>query len=192
MRRAILRISAFTRARGIVSIALAATIAAAAVFLGASPAAASVSKYHGMWSSQVSGCSSNYRIGKTARLITDTGADYGWVEWRASRTGHCAGYQWVRFHFSRSLGYVAGESDYKTTAMVYQKDQWGRMVETWWKYNQVALKKRMLKAGAYNSRIFYAPNQKACAEFETYYSTNSNHSLTIKGSGSFGHLTYCA
>ena len=192
MGRVILRMPLFTKARGVVGVAIAGAIAFAIVFFGASPASASVSKYHGMWSSQVSGCSSNFRVGKTARLVTDTGADYGWVEWRASHTGHCAGYQWVRFHFSRSLGYTADESNYKMMAMVYQKDQWGRMVETWWKYNQVALKKRMLKAGAYNSRIFYAPNEKACAEFDTYYSTNNTHFLTIKGSGGLGHLTFCA
>ena len=192
MRHIVRRDSARTTKRTFVSIALAVIIAATALVLAAAPASASTSKYHGRWSGQVSGCNSNYRIGKTARLVTDTGTDYGWVEWRASRTGHCAGYQWVRFHVSRSLGYVANESDHKYVVMSYKNDQWGRRVISYWKYNQVALKKRMLKAGAYNSRIFYAPNEKACADFQAYYSTNIKHNLTIKGQGYIGHLNYCA
>jgi hypothetical protein len=157
--------------RSLVVSTLVAVVSVGALLISGGPASASVSRYHGMWMSQVSGCSSNYRIGKTARLVTDTGVDYGWVEWRASRTGHCVGYQWVRFHISHSLGYAPDEGNYKTAQMYYQKDQWGRGVYTAWKYNQVVHKTRFLKYGNYNSRIFYAPNQKACAEFLNYYKT---------------------
>ena len=76
--------------------------------------------------------------------------------------------------------------------MYYQKYQWGRGVDTAWKYNEVVHKTRFLEYGNYNSRIFYAPNEKACVIFLNYYKTNSTHALGIKNQGFFGHLTYCA
>ncbi|MEU7906389.1 hypothetical protein [Actinoplanes sp. NPDC049118] len=168
-------------------------LSAGIVLAGGGSASASVSKYHGKWVSQVSGCNHNYRIGKTARLVTDTGKDYGWVEWRASRTKRCAGYQWVRFHFSHDLGFVRNEANTKYSTMAYKRDPWGSSLASNWKYNKKKNGVRYLKAGAYNSRIFYAPNEKACAQLETYYSTNSDHGLNIKGQGRHtGDLRYCA
>jgi hypothetical protein len=174
---------------------LMAVITAVAVGIGVlvatSPASASVSKHHGKWMSQVSGCKSNYRIGKTARLVAENGADYGWVEWRASRTGACAGYQWVRMHFTRNLGFVSNESNYKSWQIYYKNDPWGSGVDSRHKYNMKVRGLRYFKAGSYNSRIFYAPNEKACAQLYTY-ANRYGIGLEIKGQGDLPRLKYCA
>lgn len=174
---------------------LMAVITAAAVGIGVlmvtSPASASVSKYHGKWMSQVSGCTSNYRIGKTARLVAENGADYGWAEWRASRTGACAGYQWVRMHFTRNLGFTTHESNYKHWEIYYKNNPWGTGVSTSHKYNLKVRGLRYFKAGAYNSRIFYAPNEKACAQLYTYANLYGI-GLKIKGQDRLPNLKYCA
>ncbi|MBO3736680.1 hypothetical protein [Actinoplanes flavus] len=140
---------------------LMAVVTAVAVGIGvlvvSGPASASVSKHHGKWMSQVAGCKSNFRIGKTARMVAENGADYGWVEWRASRTGACAGYQWVRLHFTRNLGFVADESDYKDWGIYYKDNPWGRGISTFHKYNMKVRGLRYFKAGAYNSRILSFP-----------------------------------
>ena len=179
------------KAVGLIAMIVAVFIGAA-VLLVSSPAQASVSKHHGKWVSQVSGCAANFRIGKTARLVTETGVDFGWVEWRASRTRSCAGYQWVRMHFTRDVGYLKDESDYKTWSIYYKNDPWGMGVHTRHKYNKKVKKVRYLKKGNYNSRIFYAPSVKACATLYTYFSPNSTSGLRIKGQGDVPHLKYCA
>ncbi|MBG0568821.1 hypothetical protein [Actinoplanes aureus] len=156
------------------------------------PASASVSKHHGKWMSKVSGCKHNYRIGRTARLVAENGADYGWVEWRASRTGACAGYQWVRMHFSRNLGFTTHEPNYKSWQIYYKRDPWGRPgVDTRHQYNLKVGGLRYFKKGAYNSRIFYAPNEKACAQLFTY-ANRWDLGLNIQGQGDLLRLTYCA
>lgn len=179
------------RAIRVVSAALASMLAAAVLLVG-TPASASVSKHHGKWMGQVSGCKSNFRIGKTARLVNDKGADFGWVEWRASRTRSCAGYQWVRLHLNRDFGYQKNESDYKGWSIYYKSDPWGTGIYSTHKYNKKAKGLRYLKKGSYNSRIFYAPNAKACALLYTYYSANTTLGVRIKGQGDLPRLKYCA
>ncbi|MFC7530171.1 hypothetical protein [Actinoplanes sp. GCM10030250] len=169
----------------------AAVLVVLAVLVVASPASASVSKHHGKWASQVAGCQSNFRIGKTARLIAGNGADYGWVEWRASRTGACAGYQWVRLHFTRNLGFTSNEPHYKSWQMQYKNRPWVRGAESRHQYNLKVRGLRYFKAGDYNSRIFYAPSEKACATLETYANRRAV-SLRINGQGQLPKLKYCA
>ena len=183
-RRTATRLIPLTAALGVI-------LAGLVVFGSAGPASASVSKHHGKWAGQVSGCSNNFRIGTVARLVAANGVDYGWVEWRASRTGQCAGYQWVRMHFTKNLGYTARESNYKSWAIYYKNSPWFSTVNTSTKYNLKVGGARYLKAGAYNSRITYAPSVKACAELITY-ANSSGLSLKIKGQGSPSKWTYCA
>ena len=175
-----------------VSAVLVAALTAATLVIS-EPAAASVSQYHGKWAGQVSGCKANFRIGETARLVTDAGKDFGWIEWRASRTGNCAGYQWVRVHLSRDFGCRKNESSHKGWTVYYKTDAWGNKgVRSSHKYNKKVKGARYLKKGAYNSRIFYAPSAKACAELYMFHSPKSVQIVQIKGQGSLPKLTYCA
>jgi hypothetical protein len=173
-------------------------VAALGIAVAAAPAEASVSKYHGKWPSQVTGCSKNFRIGKTARLKTPKRIDFGWVEWRASRTKKCAGYQWVRFHFTRDVGFVRDEANTKDSEMKYKNAApYSDELESSWKYNKKVKGNRYLKKGAYNSRIFYAPKEKACAFLSTYAFVGDpddpNNDLEIVGQGHFDvKPTYCA
>ncbi|MBG0568823.1 hypothetical protein [Actinoplanes aureus] len=176
------------RAVGVLLIAL---IVIVGNLLLSGPASASTSRYHGKWMSRVAGCETNYRIGKTARLTTTTSADYGWVEWRASRTGKCAGYQWIRLHLARDVGFIAKEPDTKWWYLTYKRDPWGG-IKTAYRYNKIAGGYRYLRKGTYSSRIFYAPSAKVCALFVTYYSPHPNRFLKIRGQGSYSNLTYCA
>lgn len=169
---------------------------AGVVVLGSGdPASASVTKYHGMQVSKVKGCATNFRIGSTARLKTPTGADYGWVEWRASRTNHCAGYQWIRMHLTRDIGYVRGEAT-KRMFVFYKNRSKGPAVYGIWKPNKTSSGARYLKKGVYNTEILYAPNAKGCAYFDVYVSAanagSPYNALGIAGQGTTSKPKFCA
>ncbi|WP_436528328.1 hypothetical protein [Actinoplanes sp. HUAS TT8] len=174
---------------------LSAALVAAVVLAFGNSAYASVSEYHGMQVSKVRGCATNFRIGSTARLKTPTGADYGWVEWRASRTSHCAGYQWVRMHLTRDIGYVKGESR-KRMLVFYENRAKGPTVYGIWKPNKTSSGARYLKKGVYNTEILYAPNAKGCSYFNVYVSAANAGSpysaLEIAGQGTTSRPTFCA
>src|SRR5436309_3754764 len=101
----------FSRKR-LAQVVLAGALASAALTLSAAPAHANA-PYDGRSPGTVSGCGSNYHIGTYANnritafnsLAMNGGAweDYGWVEWRQSRTSSCNGYQWPRLHVEHSI-----------------------------------------------------------------------------------------
>ncbi|MFI1996735.1 hypothetical protein [Actinoplanes sp. NPDC020271] len=168
----------------------------ATVVLGfGNPTYASASRYHGIAPSTVKGCATNLRIGSTVRLKTPIDVDYGWVEWRASRTSHCAGYQWSRMYLTRDIGYVRGESR-KRMLGFYQNRFKGSAVYGIWKPNKTPSGARYLKKGAYNTEIFYAPNAKGCDYFNAYVSAANAGSpynvLGIAGWGATSKPEFCA
>jgi hypothetical protein len=176
--------------------ALLSVILTGLVLLGFGGAAsASVSKYHGMQVSKVKGCATNFRIGSTARLKTPTGADYGWVEWRASRTSQCVGYQWVRTHLTRDIGYVRGEAR-KRMLVFYQNRSKGPAVYGIWTPNKTSSGARYLKKGVYNTELLYAPNAKGCAYFNVYVSaanaSSPYNAVAIVGQGTTSKPKFCA
>lgn len=137
--------------------AMAVTVTVAVVGLAA-PAQANdpAGKYDGRWSSTVSGCSSNIRVGSTKSIYDSRGVYYGWMEQRWSNSGACWGYQWVNAHITKAIPIERWSDGSLGTVTITIDD----LHSTNYRSTSWDSARTSLGVGTYASKILYAPNDK--------------------------------
>jgi hypothetical protein len=152
--------------------------------LSAVPASAN-DTYDGRKPSTVSGCGSNYHIGTYAHnritawnplgMSPGQWQDYGWAEWRESRTGSCNGYQWVRLHLERTLAVYAGGylimNEHQTAAPNKVIIPWvtpSHLNQPYWGPNFGPVTESWLDPGTYDVALLYSFHTQACVSFGSY------------------------
>lgn len=137
--------------------AIAVTVTVAVVGLAA-PAQANdpTGKYDGYWSSTVSGCSSNIRVGSTKSIYDSRGVYYGWMEQRWSNSGACWGYQWVTVHITKTIPIERYSDGSLGAVSITIADNYSSS----YRYTDWTSHRTSLGVGNYNSKILYAPNDK--------------------------------